>query len=56
MEVMSIMLNMDSSLSGSPFQIPFSRLFVFEVDSVANLKTRWSVICYLLCIFESVPI
>ena len=36
--VMSIALNMDNLVSGSPLQIPFARLFVFEVYMISNLK------------------
>ena len=48
------MLNMDNPASSSPFQVLFSRLFVFKVNVVSNLKARWHVVCCLLCIFESV--
>ena len=36
--VMSIVLNMDNPVSGSPLQIPFAGLFVFEVYMISNLK------------------
>ena len=35
---MSIALNTDNPTSRSPLQIPFSRLFVLEVDTISNLK------------------
>ena len=38
MDVMSIALNMDNPVSGSPLQIPFAWLFVFEVYMISDLK------------------
>ena len=52
MEVMSIALYMENPISGSPLQIQFTRSFIFKVNSVSDLKVRWSVICCLLCIFN----
>ena len=37
-DVMSIALNTDNLVSGSPLQIPFAWLFVFEVYTISNLK------------------
>ena len=37
-DVMSVALNTDNLVSGSPLQIPFSWLFVFEVYMISDLK------------------
>ena len=37
-DVMSVALNTDNPVSGSPLQIPFSWLFVFEVYMISDLK------------------
>ena len=52
MKVVSIMLCIDNPISGSPFQVPFARLFIFEVNSVCDLKDRYRMIYCLLCIFN----
>ena len=38
MDEMSIMLNVDNLVSGSPLEVPLARLFILEVDSVPYLK------------------
>ena len=42
---MSIMLNADNSISRSPFQVPFARLFVLEVYTVSYLED-WVFSCH----------
>ena len=37
-DVMSVALNTDNPVSGSPLQVPFAYLFVFEVYTISNLK------------------
>ena len=40
----SISLNTDNPVSGSPLLIPFSRLFILEVHTITILKS-WLVSC-----------
>ena len=51
-KVMSIMLYTDNPISGSPFQFPFARLFIFKVNSVSYVKVRCRMNCCFLCIFN----
>ena len=44
---MSIILNADNSISGSPFQVPFARLLVFKIHSISYLE-GWFVSCQCL--------
>ena len=37
-DVMSVVPNTDNPVSGSPLQVPFAWLFVFEVYMISNLK------------------
>ena len=37
-DVMSIVLNTNNPVSGSPLQIPFAWLLIFEVYTVSNLE------------------
>ena len=37
-DVMSVVLNMDNPVSGSPLQIPFALLFIFEIYMISHLK------------------
>ena len=39
-DVMSVALNTDNPVSGSPLQVPFAWLVVFEVYMISNLKCR----------------
>ena len=53
---MSIMLNADNSISGSPFQVPFARLPVLEIYMISYLE-GWFVSGHcLLNSFKSVLI
>ena len=38
MKVVSIMLYMDNPISGSPFQVPFARLYILEIHSCLPLE------------------
>ena len=53
MKVMSIMLNMDNSISRPPFLVPLSWLLVLEVNSVTYLEWWWFSICCFLWQFWS---
>ena len=39
-DVVSVMLNTNNPVTGSPLQIPFAWLFVFKIYTVSNLKGR----------------
>ena len=53
-QTMSIALKTDNSVPRSPFEVPFSWLLVFEIDSVAYVKGWWFSIHGLLCSSEAV--
>ena len=37
-DVMSVMLNTNNLVSGSPLQVPLAWLFIFEVYTISNVK------------------
>ena len=56
MQKMSVVLNLDNSVSGSPLEIPFSGLLLLEIYSVTYLKRGWCPVHGLLCSFEVILI
>ena len=50
----SVLLNSDNSVSRSPFEVPFARLFNFKIYSVTDLERGWLSVCSLLCSSEMV--
>ena len=56
MQKMSIMLNMDNSVSGSALEIPFSGLFVLKIYPISYFKREWCPVHGFLCSFEVVLI
>ena len=49
MQKMSVMLNLDNSVSGSPLEIPFAGLLVLEIYSITYLKRGWCVLPMVFC-------
>ena len=56
MQKVSIMLILDNSVSRSPLEVPFARLFVLEIYPISYFKRGWYPIQSLLCSFEAVLI
>ena len=54
MQKMSIMLNLENSVSGSPLEILFARLLVLEIYPISYLKRGWCPVHGLLCSFEAI--
>ena len=49
MQKMSIVLNLDNSISGSPLEVPFAGLLVLEIYPISYFKRGWHPIHGLLC-------
>ena len=52
MQKVSIMLNLDNSVSGSPLEIPFTGLFVLKIYPISYFKRGWCPVQGLLYSFE----
>ena len=52
LQKMSVVLNLDNSVSRSPFEIPLAWLFVLKIDSVAYVEGWWFPVHGLLCSLE----
>ena len=48
----SITLNLDNSVTWSPFEVPLARLLVFEIYPVTDLEGGWLPVHSLLCSFK----
>ena len=56
MQKMSIVLNLDNSVSGSPLEIPFAGLLLLEIYPITYFKRGWCPVQGLLCSFEVILI
>ena len=54
--VASFLLNLDDSVSCSPFEVPFSWGFVFEIYSISYFECWFCSVCCLFCSEESVVV
>ena len=50
----TVMLNLDNSVTWSPLEVPLARLLVFEIYPVTNLEGGWLSVHGLLSSFEAI--